>query len=1128
MPNIVKSYIRDNRKRGTVADFLKNNISPDAEMSVVSAYFTIYAYKKLQEQLDGIKHLKFLFGEPNFIKIDPSKSATKEFNITNDRLSMANTLEQGSVARECAAWIEAKVSIKSMVKPNFLHGKLYHIKKANGVTEAIVGSSNFTVNGLGLGKKPNIELNLILQTKSDVEDIENWFEEAWNESPELVEDVKEQVLKYLSQLYTERSPEFIYYKTLFHLFEEYLNNERKGNLITQKTGFFETEIYNLLYSFQQDGVKAAINKIEKHGGCIIADSVGLGKTFEALAVIKYFELRNDKVLVICPKKLSENWTVYQSHKNNAQSPFTKDRFSYSVIYHTDLNRKSGNSLADGLDLSNFNWGAFDLVVIDESHNFRNNGKGKTDALGEKTPSRYERLMEDIIQKGLKTKVLLLSATPVNNNLKDLRNQLFFLTEGKDDALLDDGVKSIANTLRVAQTQFSAWADPKKNPHRNAKDLFERLDTGFFKLLDELTIARSRKQIKRNYDLTDIGEFPHRNKPISVYPALDIADEFPSYDNVNKYIVGFTLALYKPTTYVQEAWKTHYENQAGTQVRAFKQADRENFLIGMMKVGLLKRLESSVESFEISMTRTIEKVKTLMKKIEDFQLKKTTETELDIEAYLPEPDDDDDQQTQELYESLMVGKKFKLSLAHLDLDRWLKDLKDDKDKFINLKNNAHAVTPERDAKLLELKKLITQKIHKPLNHPDIAKEGVKKVIVFTAFADTAKYLYDNLHPWFKQEFKLESALVCGGVDANKTTFMTKGFANQSDFNAILTNFSPYSKKRNKLKNMPQKGEIDLLVATDCISEGQNLQDCDFLVNYDIHWNPVRIIQRFGRIDRLGSQNKKIQLVNFWPTKDLDNYINLKERVEARMALVDITATGDDNLLNNKEIEDIVDDQDLKFRQKQLLKFKDEILDLEDLGESVSLSDFTLDDFRTDLLAYLNQHRELLGNAPEGLYAVVPSPCGAYQDLGEFDKLSKTDREIIRPGIIFCLRQKNNSQELENVNPLNPYFLVYIRDDGTVRFNYMNAKQTLEMFRILCMGNAQPYEQLCDIFRHETQEGKNMEKQNDLLKKALHAIATMFKKKAAQQLLSGRGGMLIDPEKQVSDDSHFDLLTWLVIK
>ncbi|MDZ4204082.1 MAG: helicase-related protein [Bacteroidales bacterium] len=1112
------SSIRDNKNRGTVGQFLIDNIKSESDLSIVSAYFTIYAYSHLKGQLDSINKLKFLFGEPTFIKsIDPSKTNKRNFKIEKEDeetkvvIPIESRLTQKSVARECSDWIQQKVEIKSMVKPNFLHGKMYHVTQQSGVEKAIVGSSNFTVNGLGLGGSPNIELNLIVDNDRDRADLKAWFHELWNDNTGLVEDVKAQVLKYLEQLYVENEPEFIYFKTLFHIFENFLNEQQKGGLLSNQTGFFESEVWAMLYEFQKDGVKGAINKILKHNGCIIADSVGLGKTFEALAVIKYFELFNERCLVLCPKKLKENWSIYK--QNDDRNILIGDRFGYDILCHTDLGREGGYS--GDINLETVKWGNYGLVVIDESHNFRGNPMDKVKESGEVKMNRAKCLMEKIIKSGVKTKVLLLSATPVNNNLRDLRNQILIITEGKNDAMSETtGIKDIALSLKNAQTNFTNWADHKKNPNRTVKQLIEKLDSSFFKLLDEITIARSRKHIINFYNAEkEVGKFPERLKPISIYPNIDLKDRFFTYDALNKRILQYKLSVFNPSAYIKEDMNKKYEELAATSgVSGFKQSDREYFLIGMMKINFLKRLESSIESFEISMDRTIQKIEKLENKIKEF-IKSKQKTHVEVLEAL-EPDEDELEENADDLEQWQVGKKLKFDLADLELTHWLNDLGKDKEALIDLYNNAVAVTPDRDAKLKDLRKLIQDKINKPLNN------GNNKIIVFTAFADTANYLFDELKNWVQNDLKLNIALVVGSQ--SKTSF------GKAEYSNILTNFSPVAKSRNIMKSMPQEGEIDVLIASDCISEGQNLQDCDFLINYDIHWNPVRIIQRFGRIDRLGSKNDKIQLVNFWPTKDLDNYINLKERVEARMALVDVTATADDNVLASDQIEELIED-DLKYRNKQLKKLRDEVLDLEDMNESISLTDFTLDDFRIELLNFLENNRKKLEDAPFGLYSVVPSPSDSHSHFLDVEKFSVAEKEIIKPGVVYCLKQKGDTEGNEEVNPLQPYFLVYIRNDGQVRFNYTNARHILEIYRLMCSGKSQPFEELCDLFNTETHQGEDMKQYTELLTKAIDEISRVFNKRSNQKITGNdRGALLIPKSKRINEADNFELVTWLVIK
>jgi ERCC4-related helicase len=1097
----MKSGIRDNRGRGKVAEFLREKAVSGSRLSVVSAYFTIYAYEALSTQLDGIDSLKFLFGEPKFIQtLDPEKTDKKAFKIEDDGLTLANRLQQKEIARRCAEWITSKVEIRSIRETNLLHGKLYHIDDGRR-EHALMGSSNFTRRGLGLSDAPNIELNMVVDSDRDRADLKAWFDELWSDIA-LVEDVKAKVLEYLAQLYVDHSPEFIYFKTLFHVFEAYLSGQDEQAQFFDNTAITDTEIWKTLFDFQKDGVKGAIQKINTHNGCILADSVGLGKTYSALAIIKYFELRNSqRVLVLCPKKLRENWTVYLGSNMTELNPFVRDKFSYMVLSHTDLSRETGK--AGDVDLSAINWGNFDLVVIDESHNFRNNVRGKRDEDGNVIKkSRYERLMQDIIQAGVKTRVLLLSATPVNNDLKDLRNQLYLVSEGRDHALMQStGIASIRQTLDAAQKTFGEWA--KRAGERDSKDLMDRLPAGFFTLLDELTIARSRKHIQKYYRaaMAQIGHFPKRAKPVSVYSDIDKKGRFPTYDKLNEEIEKYQLALFKPSTYVLPQFKDQYQGE--TNVRNFSQENREKFLIGMMKVNFLKRLESSVKSFAITMERTVNKIEDLQARLGAYKkLRDGKAEDLQATLFLMEAEEDD-----ELREAFEVGT-LKYRMEHMDVDRWMADLTADKQQLSMLAESADGVSPERDAKLEKLKTIISDKVTQPSTNN--RGEANRKVIVFCAFADTAAYLYEQLESWATQTLKVNIALVSGGTRPNRSTL------GAAEFNQILTNFAPRAKQRAKMSSMPQGSEIDILIATDCISEGQNLQDCDLLVNYDIHWNPVRIIQRFGRIDRIGSLNAQIQLVNFWPTPDLNKYINLKNRVEARMALVDIAATNEDNILTNSELEELIQ-QDLKYRDKQLMRLKDEVLDLEDFNESVALNAFTLDDFRMDLSNYVEANRARLQDAPYGLYGVVPSTAASAETAS------------VKPGVIYCLRQQHKATPgVEAVNPLNPYFLVYIQADGAVRYNFTAPKQVLEIFRALCQGKTTPYADLCKLFDTQTGHGQDMSTYSSLLDQAVAAIVAQFGRKNAANLFTGRGGKLMDAGKTVKSNNDFELITWLVIK
>lgn len=1109
----VDSGLRDNRTRGSVADFLRSVIQPDAKLSIASAYFTIYAYDQLKPQLDAIGGLDFLFGEPSFLgQVNPDRMPKKSFIIDAEGLSLATQLQQKRVARDCAAWIEKKVNIRTVRQANLLHGKMYHVARG-ALEQAILGSSNFTLRGLGLGgATDNIELNLVVDGNRDRRELKAWFDEIWNDE-KLVVDVKQEVLRYLRRLYADQSPQFIYYLTLFHLFRDFLDGTHDIDEDLRRIALTDTDVWRALFTFQKDGAKAAIKKILDFNGCILADSVGLGKTYTALAVIKYFELRNERVLVLCPKKLTKNWTKYRN--NSSLNPFLSDRFRYDVLHHTDLSRTRGN--VNGIHLEEINWGNYDLVVIDESHNFRNNRQAVQREGSDRRRSRYQRLIEDIITSGARTKVLLLSATPVNNQLADLRNQISFIAGG--DVAHDDkpdlafaeslGIASIRETTRQAQAQFTLWSR-RPAAQRRTRDLISAIGGDFFRMLDGLSIARSRRQIAAYYadEMEKLGGFPTRTPPRAVHPAIDSKGKFPSFEELEPEIDRLQLSIYHPTSKLRKdlpaATRDDYNRKI---LGGFTQEGREQILITMMKVNFLKRLESSIDSFRLTLERTIAKIDTVEKSIADFEAHRDAHPDIDYDALKPEAFEDPDFDEEEF----TIGGRQKIHLGHLDLPAWLKAIRQDRKQLKALLKLAEPVSAARDGKLEELRRIIAGRVAKPATTRDGRPN--RKVLVFTAFADTARYLYRELVDWARKDLGLHVGLVCGD-GGNLATL------GRTDFDDILTNFAPLAKERDRQKDRfpNQKDEIDLLIATDCISEGQNLQDCDFLVNYDIHWNPVRIIQRFGRIDRIGSRNEEVHLVNFWPVADLDAYLGVKLRVESRMALVDLTATQTDNLLDRDQLDELIK-EDLLFRNRQLKRLREEVIDLEELGESVSLTDFSLDEFRLDLMNYLRSNRDALEEAGEGLYAVVPP---------------KSKVPGARPGAIFCLRhraaatQRDAAFDARKLNPLDPYYLVYVHDDGEVRLTFAQPKECILLMRDLAAGESKAFETLCSLFDRRTGDGKDMKHYDKLLTAALESIEKGFGRRVTRSLAQSRGAVLPRAgQAPVAEGQAFDLVTWLVI-
>lgn len=1095
------SAIIDNRAR-SVGEFLRHRLSPRSELSVVSAYFTIYAYDRLRSVLNDAARTRFLYGDPDGVgAVDPGSSTVREFGLAdNGGIELQDVLMQKPLARECAEWIRNHVEIRTVQRSGFLHGKLYHIKNLIGKTAAVVGSSNFTVRGLGLSNKSNIELNLEVRDRTDRNSLMEWFNELWTDN-DLTQDVKNRVLRELERLGQPYAPEFVYYKTLFHIFKDALENRSFRDDTLDAVHLHDTEIWKKLYEFQKHGATTAINRLLKHNGCIIADSVGLGKTWTALAVIKFFELRNERVLVLCPKRLEDNWVRYAAWASSRNNPFLKDRLNYTVLAHTDLSRDRGAS--GMIDLSNFNWGSFDLVVIDESHNFRNEGTDRVDESGKIVRrSRFNRLLEEVIRDGVRTKVLMLSATPVNTSLRDLRNQVYLITEKQRNAFKDTlGILDIQTMFALAEREFRKWERVRNVDKKASKqDLIENLGSDFLSLLDAITIARSRAHIRTYYPEVNeqIGGFPNRLKPKNLHPPSDVEGEL-SYDDLHQRIGKFKLAVYMPSKYVRDQSSLDEEKQSNR----FDQRDREHWLVGMIRTNLLKRLESSVFSFSLTMKRIIEKIDHLDRSIEAWRVTGLVE-EFEVPSDLADDED----------EEFIVGNKRRYRLDEINVDDWQRDLHYDRDNLNDIYQLARKVTPQRDAKLLELTAIIEDKIRNPTRDKDGLSN--RKVLVFTTFADTAAYLFENIsQSSISQELDCSVEVLTGASNV--------GSPGISTFDRTLGKFAPRAQEFTI-----DGDETDVLIATDCISEGQNLQDCDLVVNYDIHWNPVRLMQRFGRIDRLGSRNQHVSMVNFWPTKDLNRYLDLQNRVEARMALADATATGVDNLLDGGTVSAMGSEGpiqgELRFRDEQLLRLRNETLDIEEMQDGVSLNDLTLDDFVTDLMRYLERNRDALESAPFGICSVASTAWrGKLYDDCQAPPYSGS--ALIKPGALFCFRNKNAPRG-DAANLLQPYFLVYVQMDGTVRFGYQRARASLALFRALAAGRDQFVPALEDAFDHQTDHGRRMKSYRTAVVAATHEIIRSYERSQRRRLMRDRTAKLGHSNERPSSDV-LELVTWLVI-
>ncbi len=1075
-----------NNTTKTLKDDLSSEIKQGSKVSIAAACFSIYAFQELKKQLSQIDELRFIFTSPTFVTEKADKER-REFYIprlnrerslygTEFEIKLRNELTQKAIARECAEWIKRKVTFKSNVSDKSIQGQI--VVDDVGYTPI----NNFTTVELGC-EKGNVISTTIVKDESLARTLLADFNEIWNDS-KVLQAVTDEVIDSITAAYSENAPDFIYFITLYNIFNEFLEDASEDVLPNEATGFKESKIWGMLYNFQRDAALAIINKLEKYNGCILADSVGLGKTFTALAVIKYYENRNKSVLVLCPKKLTNNWNTYKD--NYVNNPIAADRLRYDVLYHTDLNRTHGTS--NGLDLGRLNWGNYDLVVIDESHNFRNGGKLVENPDEETKDNRYVTLMKKVIRAGVKTKVLMLSATPVNNRFNDLKNQLALAYEGHTDYIDEklNTTRSIDEIFRNAQRAFNTWS--KWEPYeRTTENLLKMLDFDFFEVLDSVTIARSRKHIQKYYDMADIGTFPTRLKPISLRPHLTDLKKAISYNEIFEQLMLLSLTIYTPTHYILSSKMEKYADLYGdNKVNVgFTQANREQGIRRLTAINLMKRMESSVYSFNLTLTRIKGLINSTIETIDRFDKHAGASLELTDISNVDEFDAED-QDSDELFS---FGRKVKIDLADMDYMSWRDSLAKDAEVLELLTLFVGDITPEHDAKLQELFRVIDNKITHPIN------EDNKKLIIFTAFADTADYLYDNVSSYVKKRYGLNTAMVSGTVDGRTTCPKLR-----ADLNTVLTCFSPVSKDKELL--MPgDKTKIDVLIATDCISEGQNLQDCDYLINYDIHWNPVRIIQRFGRIDRIGSRNKVIQLVNFWPDVTLDDYINLKAKVETRMKIVDMTATGDDNLLSDEE------KTDLEYRKAQLKRLQDEVVDIEDMTTGISIMDLGLNEFRLDLLDYIKHHPDI-EKTPFGLHAVVPA------------------NEDAPAGVIYVLKNRSNSVNIDNQNRLHPFYMVYIANDGEVICDHLSPKQMLDKMRLLCKGKSEPIPAAYMPFNKETRDGKDMSRLSSLLGDAIASIIEVKEESDIDSFLSGAQMSFLSNEIKGLDD--FELICFLVVR
>jgi len=1077
-----------------LGDSLKETLHPGGKLQIAASCFSMFAYEALKEELERVESVEFIFTSPTFAHgqaTDKLPKERREFFIpklererslygTEFEIQLRNKLTQRAIARECSDWIRRKATFRSNATKSPMQ-QMACIEDPGNEPSVYFPLQGFTAVDLGYQKGEALS-NFVTKFSGEgmTRQFLATFEQIWQDEEKL-QDVTDQVIEHISNVYAENAPERIYFVMLYNIFNEFLEDINEDVLPNDRTGYEDSVVWKKLFNFQRDAAVGLINKLETYNGCILADSVGLGKTFTALAVIKYYELRNKSVLVLCPKKLSNNWLTYNSPlKTNV---LAADRLNYTVLNHTDLQRTRGESY--GLPLNQINWGNFDLCVIDESHNFRNNSPGE-----EERESRYERLMNQVVRAGVKTKVLMLSATPVNNRFSDLRNQLALAYEGESETLRKKlrTENSVEEIFRQAQAAFTRWS---KLPavERTPDAILKALDFEFFELLDSVTIARSRRHIEAHYDTTEIGSFPTRRPPISFRPPLTEREDVPPFDGIYEQLSELELACYIPGEYILPSRLSKYEQSYGDDLegaaRNVSLTGQQKGIKALMTVNLLKRLESSVHSFRITLGKLAKNNQLTLKKIADFQSGKSTSAT--AVTHLEDDFDPEDDDLPDINEATLGGKA-DIALADMDLIRWKRDLESDLAGIRALIVEMEKVTPGHDYKLQHLLTHIQQKVENPIN------PGNRKILLFTAFADTADYLYDCIAKGHLARFGLHTGRVTG-TSSPKTT-LGKGY----DFQSVLTLFSPIAKEKALI--LPDEPyEIDLVIATDCISEGQNLQDCDYLINYDIHWNPVRIIQRFGRVDRIGSPNESIQLVNYWPDISLDEYINLKERVENRMVIVDVTGTASDNPLDHKA-------NDISYRKEQLRKLQDEVIEMEDLKTGISITDLGLNDFRMDLVGYVKEHGDP-SRTPNGMHAIVPADPARG----------------LHPGAIFALRNRNGGVNLDQRNRLHPYYLVYIGEGGEVRVQHTEIKRLLDLARTASKGRSEPIPALCQAFNAATKDGRKMGHYSGLLDQAIRSMIEVKEEGDIDSLFTPGGTTaLIDSIKGLDD---FELIAFLVI-
>jgi ERCC4-related helicase len=1120
-----KTSFEDN-KPNTVYDLLKK-YTEQGNLDLVTGFYTIGALAMLGKEINTPKQFRMILGN---IMQEENTKINKIIDLLVSSSGIKETMLLADSARKAVAFLEQKKVLVKTIDKNFCHAKTYiYSDEDERLNFHITGSSNLTDAGLGMRKSSNLELNIAATgDNNDWKELSKWFNNQWNDVakseivlPDKSEvDVKQNIIKLLQDIYKEYSPNELYYKVLYELFKKDIELYIGDSDFKQEIKRLEnTHIYKSLYSFQQKGALSLIKMLKNYNGAILADAVGLGKTWTALAVMKYFQDKGYSVILLCPKKLRYNWEQYQPNKN---SRFEQDDIVYYVRNHTDLqderlDKYSGN---DALSRESIRRKKKLLVVIDESHNLRNDKAG-----------RYEYLVNEILlpeEPDRDVKVLQLSATPINNGMIDIRNQFKLVVKGKNDGFKESELQidNLENIFRRAQIDFADWC---RNDDRKIADLISKLSQKFFSLTDALVVARTRKMITN--ELGETMNFPKKEVPINEYVTPDCIGDLKSFNDILD-ALKIKMTAYRPSEYTAEKEVKRVVDD---------QKQREGFLVKMMYILLVKRLESSWFSFKKTVEKILAHHEEALSRVNKFMDNKTS---ISIE---PDIDEDDREEMEETAEQnniepqLTLGKKNPISLSDIvNIGSFKTGIETDIAQFKKLKKhldnfeNNYNEGKDKDPKIEKLIEHIKSK----------QRTKNKKVLIFTVYAETAKFLYDEL-----KKRKIENiAYVSGSRSETYDNYSGK------DFEIILERFAPFTKLYNEKdwtemyekanlsdddrKNCNRNvsfdkwkelvGEydektssklnapIDILIATDCLSEGQNLQDCDMVVNYDIHWNPVRLIQRMGRIDRLGSPNKCVKGINFWPAKDYEDYLKLTVRVENRMALMTVVGTETIDDLT-PELEKTVENNPLLTKQSQKMLEQMQLTwdDIEENQETFGLNDLSLEQFRQDLYELLNKNKNDFDKIPNGVFS-------GFRQRADLPLPNVSDSIVAVLGY---------PAKPENADSNFSYKEIHL-----LHQNYKNG--TIEPTLL------QNYQEILNLLRHHKEEIRYVPKDiydgkpevlnqlSDAVKKWVTAQASPVAQKGIEGLFSGEvkpssiSSMTKKTEEKFIVD-NFDLINWFVI-